>query len=51
MSEKKVASPSVKSGFTNETFQTALGGFPAKKAVEEIEKVNKPGKAPGSTRS
>lgn len=44
----KKAEVSVKSGHTHKNFQTVLGGMPPKKSVEEIEKVNTPGKAPGS---
>jgi hypothetical protein len=51
MSDSKKASASVTSGSTHKDFQSKLGGFPGKKSVEEIEKVNTPGKAPGSVRS
>lgn len=48
---KNKAVSSVKSGNVNTAYaDKVLGGYPAKKSVEAIEKVNTPGKAPGSTR-
>jgi len=41
----------VKSGLENEKYaEQVLDGIPTKKSVDEIEKVNTPGKAPGSIR-
>lgn len=45
------AKADVKSGLENEAYaERILDGIPSKKSVEEIEKVNTPGKAPGSVR-
>lgn len=41
----------VKSGVTNTGYVPILGGNPPKKNVEEIDRVNRPKKAPGSTRA
>ena len=53
MAEKQAKAKSdVKSGNENKQFATSvLGGFPEKKSVEQIEKANTPGKAPGSVAS
>jgi hypothetical protein len=46
------AKSDVKSGLENEAYaEKVLDGIPAKKTVEEIEKVNTPKSAPGSVRS
>jgi len=46
------AKSSVDSGVDNRNFiQKVLGGNPPTKNVEEIEKVNRPKKAPGSARA
>ncbi len=52
MAEKQAkASSDVKSGKENKAFaRETLGGFPSEKEVKEINKVNTPGKAPGSVR-
>lgn len=47
----KKAVSDIKSGVTNKNFVPVIGGQPPKKSVEEIEKVNKPKTAPGSTRA
>lgn len=40
-----------KSGVVNKQLVPLLGGQPPKKNVEEIDKVNRPKTAPGSTRA
>lgn len=50
MAEKKSNKWS-KSGVSEDSYQTTLGGMPPKKSVEEIEKANNPKKAPDSVRA
>ena len=50
MSDTKKAVSSQKSGVSNVQYVKVLGGIPDKKTVEQIEKVNTPGKAPGSAK-
>lgn len=40
-----------KSGVTNKSYVEQLGGYPEKKTVEQIDKVNMPKNAPGSVRA
>lgn len=40
-----------KSGVKNTSYVEQLGGYPSKKTVEEIDKVNMPKNAPGSVRA
>lgn len=52
MAEKQVVAKSdVKSGLLDQAYaDKVLDGIPPKKSVDEIEKVNTPGKAPDSAR-
>lgn len=46
------ATSDVKSGHVNTEFPgKVLGGYPGDKSVDEIERVNRPKKAPGSVRA
>lgn len=45
------AKSSVESGHVNIDFPKTLGGYPDTKDVEQIDKVNRPKKAPGSVRA
>jgi hypothetical protein len=47
----KKANSDIKSGVTNKNYVPIIGGQPPKKSVDEIEKVNKPKTAPGSSRA
>jgi hypothetical protein len=53
MAEKKAkATSDVKSGVVNTDLPSkVLGGYPSEKSVSEIERVNRPKKAPGSVRA
>lgn len=47
----KKAKSDIESGKVNKSYVQVIGGYPSKKSVDEVEKVNRPKTAPGSQRA